>query len=307
MSADRLGDPVAGTGPGADPLRSGPECARVNGSAAQDVSVLDRGLHYGDGLFETIACLGGRPRFLPLHLQRLAAGCARLGLALPDVARLRREVLELAAGSPRAIVKVLLTRGAALSRGYALTGQEQPTRITLRYPWPPEDPAGSEAGVRVRIATVRLGENPLLAGLKHCNRLEQILARREWTDPAIADSLMFSSSGALISGTMSNVFLVLDAKLVTPRVDRCGVAGVMREAVLAAAAAAGMPTAERVLDAQDLSRASEVFLTNALTGIRPVRELAGAPLAPGPLTRRLQQRLAPLMTAGPGAGGNADG
>jgi len=159
----------------------------------------------------------------------------------------------------------------------------------------------------VRIATVRLGENPLLAGLKHCNRLEQVLARREWTDPAIADSLMFSSSGALISGTMSNVFLVLDAKLVTPRVDRCGVAGVMRAAVLDAAAAAGLPTVERVLDAQDLSRASEVFLTNALTGIRPVREVAGAALPPGPLTRRLQQRLAPLMMATPGGGENTDG
>lgn len=279
-----------------------PELLRVNGRAVQEVSVLDRGLHYGDGLFETIACLGGRPRFLPRHLRRLASGCARLGLALGDLAPLSREVCEMAAGTERAIIKVLVTRGMALARGYACTGAETPTRITLRYAWPAEDPALSEQGVRVRIATLRLGENPALAGLKHCNRLEQVLARREWADPQIAESLMFSSAAALVSGTMSNVFLVLDSTLVTPRVDRCGVAGIMREVVLGAAAAAGIAATERVLDAGDLSRARELFLTSALTAIRPVRELEGLRLAAGPLTRRLQALVAPLLAAGADTG-----
>jgi 4-amino-4-deoxychorismate lyase len=271
------------------------QLVRVNGCAVQEVSALDRGLHYGDGLFETIACLGGRPRFLPRHLRRLASGCTRLGLALGEVAPLSREVCEMAAGTERAIIKVLVTRGTALARGYACTGAETPTRITLRYAWPAEDPALSEEGVRVRIATLRLGENPALAGLKHCNRLEQVLARREWADPQIAESLLFSSSAALVSGTMSNVFLVLDSTLVTPRVDRCGVAGIMREVVLGAAAAAGIAATERVLDAGDLFRARELFLTSALTGVRPVRELEGVRLAAGPLTRRLQALVAPLL------------
>jgi 4-amino-4-deoxychorismate lyase len=280
------------------------EIAWVNGRAEMQVSVLERALHYGDGLFETIACIGGRPRFLGLHLKRLDTGCTRLGFELADVAQLTREVRELAAGSERAIVKVLVTRGAAIARGYALTGREQTTRITLRYAWPLEEPALAQQGVRVRIASVRLGENPALAGLKHCNRLEQVLARREWSDPDIADALMFSSSGALISGTMTNVFLVRDGKLITPRVDRCGVAGVMREVVLRAAAADGIETEERVLDAHELARAQELFLTSALTGIRPVRELEGVSFAAGPLTRGLQARLAPLLAAGaesPGA------
>jgi 4-amino-4-deoxychorismate lyase len=277
----------------------------VNGRAASEVSALERGLHFGDGLFETIACVGGQARFLELHLQRLAAGCARLGLAAPDDAILRAEVQQLAAPSARAIIKVLLTRGAAASRGYALSGSEAPTRISLRYAWPPEDPELTHQGVRVRIAALRLGENPALAGLKHCNRLEQVLARREWTDTAIAEALMFSSSGALICGTMSNVFLVQDGRLYTPRVDRCGVAGIMRQVVLAAAAGAGIAAEERVLDLSDLEAAGEVFLTNALIGIRPVRELDGRPLSPGGLTRRLQERLAPLLEAPlpAGAGG----
>jgi 4-amino-4-deoxychorismate lyase len=271
------------------------EVAWVNGREGYDVSVLERGLHYGDGLFETIACLGGEPRFLERHLARLGGGCARLHIPLADTAELSREVRALAADTARAIVKVLVTRGAAVTRGYAPTGAEHATRITLRYGWPADDPLLAERGVRVRIATLRLGENPALAGLKHCNRLEQVLARAEWNDADVSESLMFSSSGALVAGTMSNVFLVKDATLLTPRLDRCGVAGVMRAVVLAAAAAAGIPAEERLLAAEDLAAAHEIFLTSALIGIRPVRELQGVPLAVGRVTRRLQAALAPLL------------
>ena len=261
------------------------------------VSVLDRGLHYGDGLFETIACEGGRPRLLERHLQRLAAGCERLGLVFGNGAELAREVRELATATSTAVVKLLLTRGASVARGYAPVGSERTLRLALRYAWPGADPEQARQGVRVRRALLRLGENPALAGLKHCNRLEQVLARHEWSDPAIAEALLFSSSGALVSGTMSNVFLVRGSKVLTPCIDRCGVAGVMRGLVLEIAAEAGISAEERRLDAADLAAAEELFLTNALTGIRPVRELDGTGVAVGPLTRRLQTLLAAHLTA----------
>jgi 4-amino-4-deoxychorismate lyase len=261
------------------------------------LSALDRGVHYGDGLFETIACEGGRPRLIERHLRRLAAGCERLGLAPGDDVTLAREVRELAAGTSRAVVKVLLTRGAALARGYAPTGHERTVRIALRFAWPPPDAEQDGHGVRVRRATLRLGENPALAGIKHCNRLEQVLARREWVDPGIAEALMFSSSEALISGTMSNVFLVRGSRVLTPRIDRCGVAGVVRGLVLEIASAAGISAEERRLDAADLAAAEELFLTNALTGIRPVRELDGVGLAVGPVTRHLQAQLRDHLAA----------
>jgi 4-amino-4-deoxychorismate lyase len=194
----------------------------------------------------------------------------------------------------------------ALARGYALAGGERPSRIALRYAWPREDPAWHEEGVRVHLATLRLGENTALAGIKHCNRLEQVLARREWTDPAIAEALLFSSSGALVSGTMSNVFLVHGSKLLTPLIDRCGVAGIMRGLVLEIASAAGILAQERRLDAADLEAAEEVFLTNALSGIRPVRELAGEQRAPGPVTRLLQTRLAARLAVEVHSGGARD-
>jgi 4-amino-4-deoxychorismate lyase len=267
----------------------------LNGSPGQQVSPFDRAVHFGDGLFETIACRRGRPRFLSLHLERLVLGCQRLGIDPGDLAETRAEVSALAREVENAIVKVILTRGAALARGYGVTGREKAMRITFRYAWPPETPTESQDGVRVRTAKLRLGENPALAGLKHCNRLEQVLARREWTDPGIAESLLYSSSGRLVSGTMSNVFVVEGSRLRTPRLDLCGVAGVMRRVVLREAERAGISIQEDVLGVDDVHKASELFLTNARIGLWPLRELDGRVLQPGPLTRRLQQIMTPLL------------
>jgi 4-amino-4-deoxychorismate lyase len=268
----------------------------VNGSPGEAVGALDRALHYGDGLFETIACVNGRPRLLPWHLERLMTGCERLGFAAPEQAALAAEVRALAAkGSGRALIKVLLTRGQAAARGYGLSGAERLTRITIRYDWPDGEARALQDGVRIRTAKLRLGENPHLAGLKHCNRLEQVLARREWQDPDIAEALLFSRSGTLVSGTMSNVFIVQDALVHTPRLDLAGVAGVMRRAVLTAAARAGIQCQESVLSGADVAGCRELFLTNARIGIWPVRQIDERPVAAGPLTRQLQGALASLL------------
>jgi 4-amino-4-deoxychorismate lyase len=278
-----------------------PEVVLVNGSSAASLAPLDRGLHFGDGLFETIACRGRRPRLLDWHLERLALGCARLHLPPFGADELRQEILALARAAENSIIKVIVTRGSATARGYGPSGREKPTRITLRYRWPDENPDWSTHGVRVRTAALRLGENPALAGLKHLNRLEQVLARAENSDPQIAEALLFSSSGLLVSGTMSNVFIVSQSRLRTPRLDRCGVAGVMRRAVLGCARSAGVDVAEAALRAEDLADAQEIFLTNARVGIWPVRQLDARALTPGPVTRALQIRLAPLLEEPPDA------
>ena len=266
----------------------------LNGSHDRQLSPYDRGVHFGDGLFETIACRVGRPRFLSLHLERLQLGCQRLGIeaGLEEIAA---EIRSLASEVDSSILKLVLTRGTAVARGYGVSGREKATRITFRYPWPQEIRTGSQDGVQVRTATLRLGENPALAGLKHCNRLEQVLARREWTDPEIAEALLFSSSGKLVSGTMSNVFIVDGSGLRTPRVDLCGVAGVMRRVVLREANRVGLPAAEDFLDAADLRNADEIFLTNARVGIWPVRRLDNRTFGANPTTRRLREALEPLL------------
>jgi len=267
----------------------------INGRPGHCISPLDRGLHFGDGLFETIACRKGRPRLLSLHLERLVLGCRRLGIRMSDPDELRRQVQALAQDSDASIVKLIVTRGPAPGRGYAPAAAGEATHVAIRYPWPEEDPDAARNGVRVRIAGLRLSENPLLAGMKHTNRLEQVLARSEWQDPQIAEALLFSQSGRLVSGIMSNVFIVRNGQLRTPRIDRCGVAGVMRRVVMREAARAGIDVRECTIRAAELEQAEEVFLTNARIGIWPVRVLGERTLAPGPLTRRLQGLLEPLL------------
>jgi 4-amino-4-deoxychorismate lyase len=274
----------------------------IDGQPATAVDALDRGLHYGDGLFETIACRGGHARFLDLHLRRLMEGCQRLGIPLPDPGALAAQLRALAATAPACIIKLIVTRGSATARGYGAHGDEQTRTILMQYPWGAEDPAPWERGVAVRVARGRLGENPALAGLKHLNRLEQVLIRGEWTDPAIQEALVFSSSGWLVSGTMSNVFLVRDNRLMTPAITVAGIRGVMRGVVMREAQRGGLEVTEAALDAAALAAAEEIFLTNARIGIWPVRELDGRSVAVGPVTRQLQQWLLPLLvtdTAGP--------
>jgi 4-amino-4-deoxychorismate lyase len=271
---------------------------RVNGVRNAAISALDRGLHFGDGLFETIACLKGRPRFLPLHLERLEFGCERLQITTANLEETRAEILDMAGACERAVVKVIITAGEATQRGYARSGNERATRVTIRYTWPHEEPSQLHDGVMIRTLTLRLGESPRLAGLKHSNRLEQILARAELAaDPAWSEGLLYNSSGSLVSGTFSNVFIVREGGLLTPRIDQCGVAGVMRRVVLREARQTGVPARECELRAQDVQEAEEIFLTNALIGIRPVRNVDGRELSPGPVTRHLQSVLAPLLDA----------
>jgi 4-amino-4-deoxychorismate lyase len=259
------------------------------------ISPYDRGLHFGDGLFETLVCRQGRVRFLSLHLQRLAQSCERLRINLGDVGPLRRELNAVAAAATDVLIKVIVTRGDADARGYAWSGTEVATRVVFQYPLPAENAASARDGIDVRVAQTRYGENERLAGMKHLNRLEQVLARSEVPTEDAAELLVFSSSGFLVSGTMSNVFLVQNGRLRTPRVDRCGVAGIMRRVVLREAAALGIVAEEAALTAADVEGAAEMFVTNARIGIWPVRSLDARTFAIGAVTRRLQARLAPML------------
>ena len=262
----------------------------LDGIEVGAASPLDRGLEFGDGLFETIAVVGGRLRLLERHLARLAAGSARLGIAAPAPSTLRAELQRAAATPAAGLVKLILTRGDGC-RGYApLPGA--PHRHVLALPARRRPASWAEEGVEVRLCGTPLAEQPLLAGLKHLNRLEQVLARGEWTDPAIAEGLMLDVQGRLICGTMTNVFIVCKQELVTPSLKRAGVEGVMRGALLEAFRAQGAHVTERDVDPAELDGASEVFLTNALIGAWPVRRLARAAWPAGPFARRAQAWIA---------------
>ena len=260
---------------------SAPLAIWIDGQPAPQARwTLDRALHYGDGLFETITVRAGELRFEALHRARLDEGCRRLQIRL-DTDAAWQQARGIAQLHPECTLKLLVSRGDAVARGYTPVGSEQPRVIALVHA-PPDE---TEYPQRVRVVTLRsvLGENPQLAGLKHCNRLEQVLARLELQSvnsdgQAAWEGLLGSSSGSLVSGTMSNVFLELDGEWMTPALESCGVAGVMRGVVLRETGTPGLSITTREISMAALGRCTSMFLTNARMGVRAVQELDGRAL-----------------------------
>ncbi len=250
---------------------------RVNGEPGGTISPFDRGLAYGDGLFETIAVRDGRCRFWSEHMARLLSSCECLRIAPPTAAFLQREAAAVIAKDTCGTVKITVTRGAG-ARGYAPPPDARTTVIVAFQPEPmPISPAD---GIVARICTTRVGEHTGLAGMKTLNRLEQVLARQEWSDPAVAEGLMLNDRDELVGGTMSNVFLLRDGQLLTPSLDRAGVRGIMRAQVLSVAASQGLESRETVLSLAELDVADALFFTNSRVGILRVAQLGSRSFAP---------------------------
>jgi len=266
----------------------------INGQALEQIPVTDRALHYGDGVFETIAVINGAPRLWEKHLSRLQKGCDRLSIPMPHRDLLREEVAQVSRDQATCVVKIIVSRGSG-GRGYRPPVPAAPTRLVIRYPFPDYPPSRAAEGVEIRLCETTLGCNPRLAGIKHLNRLEQVLARSEWDDDTVVEGLMLDSEGHLIDGTMSNLFMVLDGVLYTPDLSRCGVEGVMRSLVIEAAHHDNIPLRIEPLKLSLLKSAQEVFITNALIGIWPVICCGENRYAAGLITRQLQHQLVSLM------------
>ncbi|MFT3931363.1 MAG: aminodeoxychorismate lyase [Spongiibacteraceae bacterium] len=268
--------------------------ALYNGKPTNSVPLSDRGFAYGDGLFETIKVVDGHAQFLAEHLRRLERDCARLDMAL-ESATLRSEVFSLLSAKSSGVLKIIATRYST-QRGYAASSRARAERFLRFYPqqFPIDIPA--REGVAVRLCRQRLSEQAALAGMKHLNRLEQVLARQEWSDNAIAEGLMLDAAGRLIEGTMSNLFLVKSGCVMTPRLHRCGVAGVMRDVIMRQLSERCVPVSETDLTLDDLYAADEVFLSNSLIGIWPVRKIECIHKTIGAVTVAFQTALSNLIT-----------
>jgi 4-amino-4-deoxychorismate lyase len=233
-------------------------------SAGADWPQDDRGVAYGDGLFETVLLRDGEPQLWSRHLARLERGCHVLGLPLPPRAEIERPLQEATSGLQ--VLKLILTRGSG-GRGY-----RPPTPPSPRLRWwlspfvPPFDQWRD--GIRIRQCRLRLGIQPALAGIKHLNRLENVLARAEWSDPDIAEGLLCDSEGRLVEATCMNLVWRRQGRLETPRLDRCGVAGTLRDALRAR-----LPIHEVEADAEVLEGVEALWLGNSLQGLLPVTRL----------------------------------
>ena len=259
----------------------------------------DRGLAYGDGLFETIRVDGSTAPLLPRHLDRLARDARRLGI---DVSRQELEEVAVSAvteggvarGDNTWIIKLIVTRGAG-GRGYRPDPEADVNVLVLESAAPPVPP---HEGVRADFSRVPLTVNPLLCGIKTLNRLEQVMAARELKGD-LFEVLMSNAAGEIVEGTRTNLFVETDTGWWTPPAHTLAVAGVMRGHVLACLQQGGEPVFESPLTLSDLmsDTCRGLYLTNSVLGVVPVANLAGQAL---PVSDRLAT-LCALPTAMDGA------
>jgi len=260
----------------------------VDGELSSFVSINDRGLVFADGVWERIAVVNGRPWWWQDHIDRLQRSCERLGLQAPDQAVLLRELQTVSAGRSRCVVQFLLTRGPG-AFGYMPEGSERQTRVMAACPWPEDAEQQARLGVRGRLCKLRLSVQPALGGINHLNRLEWVLAARETLTAGAEEGLLLDSNDHLISGIGANIFLVIGDHLLTPRMDRSGVRGILRGRILRDFK---NRCELRRVTLDMLPEASEAFLCDVVRGIVPLRAVDDLELPIGPVTRDLQDWLA---------------
>ncbi|MEO7478774.1 MAG: aminodeoxychorismate lyase [Lysobacteraceae bacterium] len=243
----------------------------------------DRGLAYGDGVFETILVHHGQPVWWGAHLARMQRGCDALGIVSPAPDFIRAEIDALIAGCRRGVLKIIVTRGTG-EHGYA-PPQHGAATLLLALADPPSPPPRD--GLVLRWCETPLAIQPRLAGIKHLNRLEQVLARAEWNDPAIHDGLQCDTDGRVVCATSANLFVLRGGRWLTPPVVDCGIAGICREWILEHVTGAG----EAVLARSDVESADGLILCNAVRGILPVAALGSRRWSPHPQVVALRKQL----------------
>ncbi|MCB5206312.1 aminodeoxychorismate lyase [Methylovorus mays] len=264
--------------------------ALVNGRPDALISPAERGLAYGDGVFRTLPVIQGKPQVWPLHYAKLNGDCCRLSLACPSAAALLEDIQQLYADQGTGVAKIIITRGAG-GRGYAISPEVQSTRIVMRTAMPDYPSQYGQTGVHLTLCNLRLAHQPRLAGIKHLNRLENVLARMEWQDPDIFDGLLLDQQGSVIEGTMSNILLRFDARLLTPDLKNCGVEGVTRDRILKLAPALGLQADISDISLDQLMQADEVILCNSLFGAWQVASFNGKTWQSQPLAEQLRNLL----------------
>jgi 4-amino-4-deoxychorismate lyase len=269
---------------------SGTQDYLINGSREGNLSPLDRGFAYGDGIFRTLVINEGRPQQWQLHYAKLVHDCNVLGIVCPSANILLNDIERLFSGSQQAVAKIIITRGEG-ERGYSMPSLAQPNRVVIKSAYPQFAQHNFEQGVLLHLCQTRLGHQPRLAGIKHLNRLENVIARAEWSDGTIADGLLLDIYENVIECTASNLFARYGKTVFTPDLTRCGVAGVTRQRVLELASSLGFETDIAHIPLSTLLDADEVMITNSLFGVWQVVEIGQTQWQPQPLAAQLRKLL----------------
>jgi 4-amino-4-deoxychorismate lyase len=268
----------------------------INGIETQHLPVMDRGIQYGDGLFETVAYKDGALQFWDEHIFRMKCGAEKLGIAFPGDEKYYQDIKNLLDQAPdeNCVIKLLLTRGSA-TRGYRQAAISKPTRAALANPWPDyQEDIITNQGIKIHVCKHPISTNPVLAGIKHLNRLDNVLARNEWGDE-FHEGLMSDTHGNVIEGTMSNVFFIKNGILLTPDLERCGVNGIIRNQILSIARENNIETHIRNINNDEIDSMDEIFITNSIIAIWPVKSVNDNQYSIGNMTRNFETELKQRM------------
>jgi len=262
----------------------------INGEQGGVIHAMDRGVMYGDGVFRTMCMRRGQVKCWPQQYDKLHGDCQSLDILCPSRQTLEQELRELARDTPDCVAKIIVTRGEG-GRGYSVPASVSPNRVLLTAPLPEYPVQFWHEGVKLYLCDLRVSHQPRLAGIKHLNRLENVLARMEWDDATIADGLLLDAEGWVVEGTMSNVFMRSGQRLLTPDLSQCGVAGLQRQRILQHAPSLGLTPEVTHISLPTLLNADEVFVCNSVIGLWPVRQVGANAIPLGPTATQLQRIL----------------
>jgi 4-amino-4-deoxychorismate lyase len=270
----------------------------VNSRIQSNLSVLDRGLAYGDGVFETMHVNRGDITLWQYHYERMAKGLARLHIALPleklcEHLQATMTAIGDVVGDGAGTLKLMVTRGEG-QRGYAPSGHEEPSLVSVFTPlsdiFAQANKRYQENGVEVHCCTEYLPINESLAGIKTLNQLPYVLASYERQGLSAQEGLLFTQDGLLIEATARNIFLVKNNEVFTPRLNQCGVEGIMRRVVMEIITQETTLTIKEIaLNKKSLVMADEVFLSNSLSQLWPVTRCENQLWPCGEITQKIQQ------------------
>lgn len=267
----------------------------VNGKLVAGVAPTNRGFAYGDGIFRTMRLLDGELVDWPLHYQTLVADCSKIQMVCPSAELLMQEFKYFMASAEAdtrlaSVIKIIITRGEG-ARGYAPPAICEPTRVFVQSPMPVYPPEIYTQGVALYTCQTRLAYQPVLAGIKHLNRLENVLARAELKDPHFFDGLLLDYDDQVIEAVSGNLFIRKADAVLTPALDSCGVAGVMRQKILDWYKTQGQAVTVAPIDKAALLDADAVVVVNSVYGILQVRQIDEQRLATDDWAEQLRLRL----------------
>jgi 4-amino-4-deoxychorismate lyase len=262
----------------------------INGSFDQSISPFDRGFAYGDGIFRTLIVKAGQPIHWALHYQKLVEDCVVIGIVCPGADLLISDIALLCSVEEMAIAKIIITRGEG-ERGYATPSIITPTRVVIKSSLPSYADTFYVEGVALHLCETRLSAQPKLAGIKHLNRLENVIARSEWQDETLFDGLLLDSQDQVIECTMSNIFARFGDELLTPDLSHSGVAGITRQRILHLAKSLNLMTKVHTLPLTHLLKADEVLICNSLYGAFQVTRILDKTWKPQPLANQIRNLL----------------